>query len=180
MHAGLDKPAHSQAEILRHRRLASAVESDWRNRMVFYDGDERAFYQGLDGQTCDPLEAVFDPSCRTARKTHAEVAYNGDANSGADCAAGGACGYGVYRAGCEFMPLWNAWKCRSKESGGVTPARLIVESMDSDHTSRSLTPVALASGGYVDLLNGGWDHQTLTLTLLYPNPQPATLTLDLP
>ena len=32
--------------------------------------------------------------------------------------------------------------------------------MDSDHTSRSLTPVALASGGYVDLLNGGWDHQT--------------------
>ena len=67
-------------------------------------------------------------------------------------------------AGCEFMPLWNAWKCRSKESGGVTPARLIVESMDADHTSRSLTPVALASGGYVDLLNGGWDHQTLTLT----------------
>ena len=83
------------------------------------------------------------------------MAYNGDANSGADCAAGGACGYGVYRAGCEFMPLWNAWKCKSKESGGVTPARLIVESMDADHTSRSLTPVALASGGYVDLLNGG-------------------------
>ena len=53
------------------------------------------------------------------------------------------------------MPLWNAWKCKSKESGGVTPARLIVESMDADHTSRSLTPVALASGGYVDLLNGG-------------------------
>ena len=159
VHAGLDKPAHSQAEILRHRRLASAVESDWRNRMVFYDGDERAFYQGLDGLTCDPLESIFDPSCRTARKTHAEVAYNGDAHSGADCAAGGACGYGVYRAGCTFMPLWNAWKCKSKESGGVTPARLIVESMDSDHTSRSLTPVALASGGYVDLLNGGWDHQ---------------------
>ena len=168
---------------------------------------------------CDPSEAIFDPACRTARRTHAEVAYNGAANSGADCAAGGACGYGVYRAaacrgwvtalavmpqrmalarspephsrtwlgrphrcaergpyvchmcmvcamhmsyvpgaGCEFMPLWNAWKCKSKESGGVTPARLIVESMDADHTSRSLTPVALASGGYVDLLNGGWDH----------------------
>ena len=66
---------------------------------------------------CDPSEAIFDPACRTARRTHAEVAYNGDANSGADCAAGGACGYGVYRAGCEFMPLWNAWKCKSKESG---------------------------------------------------------------
>ena len=45
------------------------------------------------------------------------MAYNRDAPSGADCAAGGACGYGVYRAGCTFMPLWNAWKCKSKESG---------------------------------------------------------------
>ena len=111
MHAGLDKPAHSQAEILRHRRLASAVESDWRNRMVFYDGDERAFYQGLDDETCDPLEAIFDPSCRTARKTHAEVAYNGDADSGADCAAGGACGYGVYRtAACRGWVQPSQWR----------------------------------------------------------------------
>ena len=27
------------------RQLASATEADWRNRMVFYDGDERDFYQ---------------------------------------------------------------------------------------------------------------------------------------
>jgi hypothetical protein len=65
---------------------------------VFYEGDERAFYQGLDGaHVCDPTEAIFDPACRTARRTHAEVAYNGNANSGAECTAGGACGYGVYR-----------------------------------------------------------------------------------
>ena len=33
------------------RTLASQVEADWRNRMVFYQGDERAaFYQGLDGR----------------------------------------------------------------------------------------------------------------------------------
>ena len=75
---------------------------------------------------------------------------------------GGACGYGVYREGCEYVELWNAWKCTNASSGGVTPARLIIESMDADHTSRSLTPVALASGGYVDLLNGGWDHQAFT------------------
>ena len=41
----------------------------------------------------------------------------------------------------------------------MIPARLIIESMDEDHTSRSLTPVAVASGGYVDLMNAGWDHQ---------------------
>ena len=38
-------------------------------------------------------------------------------------------------------------------------ARLIIESMDADHKSRSLVPVALATGGYVDLMNAGWDHQ---------------------
>ena len=66
---------------------------------------------------CDPSEAIFDPACRTPRRTHAEVAYGGGGgSSAADCANGGACGYGVYRGvagnGCEFVPLWNAWKCR--------------------------------------------------------------------
>ena len=28
--------------------------------------------------------------------------------------------------------------------------------MDKDHTSRALAPVALATGGYVDLMNAGW------------------------
>ena len=38
------EPDFSLDEIRSHRQLASAVNSDWRNRMVFYDGDERAFY----------------------------------------------------------------------------------------------------------------------------------------
>ena len=34
VHAGRARPRFSHDEITRHRRLASAVESDWRNRMV--------------------------------------------------------------------------------------------------------------------------------------------------
>ena len=130
------------------RRLSSAVEADWRNRMVFYTGDERSFYQGNAGPVCDPYSAIYDPSCRTIRKTHHEVAYRG---------------YGTYRGWgvvgndqCQSVANFNAWRCRR---AALVPARLLVESMDSDHTSRSLTPVALASGGYVDLMNAGWSHQ---------------------
>ena len=36
VHAGRARPRFSHDEITRHRRLASAVESDWRNRMVRY------------------------------------------------------------------------------------------------------------------------------------------------
>ena len=39
----------------------------------------------LDGRVCPPTAAIFDPSCRTKRKTHREVAYKG---------------YGIYREGC--------------------------------------------------------------------------------
>ena len=53
VHAGRARPAFSHEEITQHRRLASAVESDWRNRMVFYQGDERAFYQGLDSRVSE-------------------------------------------------------------------------------------------------------------------------------
>ena len=101
------------------RQLASAVESDWRKRMVFYPGDERAFYQALDGKACDPASAIYDPSCRTIRKTHKEVAYRG---------------YGTYRGWgvegndqCESIDAFNAWRCKA---AALVPARLIVESMD--------------------------------------------------
>ena len=101
------------------RRVASATEADWRNRMVFYEGDERAFYQGLNGKACDPTSAIYDPSCRTIRKTHKEVAYRG---------------YGTYRGWgvvgddqCESVDAFNAWRCRR---AALVPARLLVESMD--------------------------------------------------
>ena len=147
-----EPPRFSVEQVLDHRRRASlqssATARDWRQRMVFYTGDERNFYQGLDGTTCSPDEAAFDPSCRTPRKTHKEVAYAGT--------GGYPDGYGTYREGCTFVAAWNAWSC-SKAS--LTPARLVIESMDADHKSRSLVPVALATGGYVDLMNAGWDHQ---------------------
>ena len=141
-------PTFTLDEILHHRRLSSAVLSDWKERMVFYTGDERNFYQGASSLACDPSEAAFDPSCRSPRKTHREVAYAGT--------GGYPDGYGVYRDGCTFMAAWNAWSCTNSS---LTPARLVIESMDADHKSRSLVPVALATGGYVDLMNAGWDHQ---------------------
>ena len=130
------------------RELQSATESDWRNRMVFYQGDERAFYQGLTGRACDPTSAIFDPACRTSRRTHREVAYNG---------------YGTFRGGevmgidCEESAAFHGHVCTNNT---MIPARLVIESMDGDHQSRSLTPVALATGGYVDLITGGWSHTT--------------------
>ena len=123
------------------RRTQSATEADWRNRMVFYTGDERNFYPGGTTRSCDPTSAILDPACRTSRRTHAEVAYRG---------------YWTYREGCTLVTAWNAWRCTA---ASLTPARLLIESLDEDHLSRSLTPVALASGGYVDLMNAGWDHQ---------------------
>ena len=136
----LDAAPDTASEEQAARRRLSATDADWRNRMVFYPGDERDFYLGEDGTACEASSALYDPACRTARRTHREVAYNG---------------YGTYRLGCTLNSEWNAWVC---DQGSLVPARLVIESMDEDHTSRSLVPVALASGGYVDLLNGGWDH----------------------
>jgi len=64
-------------------------------------------------------------------------------------------GWGVYRPGCEEKREWNGWLCNSTDA---RLARLIIESLDADSETRSLVPVAIASGGYVDLLNGGQDH----------------------
>ena len=52
----------------RGRQLASATEADWRNRMVFYPGDERDFYRGQSGIACEASSALYDPACRTPRK----------------------------------------------------------------------------------------------------------------
>jgi len=110
-----------------------------------YLGDESALFAG-DGTGCETTSAFYDPSCRVPRKTHAQVAYSG---------------YGVYRgepgSTCTLSSDWNAYVCPRSV---MTPMRMVIESMDEDHTSRTLVPVALASGGYVQLLNGGWDHQS--------------------
>jgi hypothetical protein len=65
-------------------------------------------------------------------------------------------GFGTFRTGCQDRSGdWNAWLC---PSSAVQPERLIIESLDGDTETRNVNPVALASGGYVHLLNGGKDH----------------------
>ena len=93
--------------------------------------------------SCDVSTALYDPACRTRERVPAEVAW---------------AGWGTYRGvsgsydTCELKPSWNAWEC---VQAIVKPARLVIESLDADTFSRSLVFTALASGGYVQLHNGG-------------------------
>ena len=67
---------------------------------------------------------------------------------------------GIYRGTnneCEYNSNWQAYKCH-----GIDHMMLIVESMDGDTEVRRLSPMAMYSDGYVDLINGpqdqGWCH----------------------
>ena len=121
-----DASAAAPPEVPSHRREM---------QMVWFEGDERALYPvGNDGSACTRDWAKFDPACGAVRRTHAETAYRG---------------YGSYREGCQIETSGTAWLCEAHQ---VVIARLVVESMDSDTETRVVVPVALASGGYVDLL----------------------------
>ena len=62
---------------------------------------------------------------------------------------------GVYNfKNCTWMSEWNAYQC----DDSVKYAMLSIESMDQDTETRRLSPVAVFSGGYIDLLNGPQDH----------------------
>ncbi|XP_076438726.1 fibrocystin-L-like isoform X2 [Babylonia areolata] len=62
---------------------------------------------------------------------------------------------GIYNFNnCQWMSTWNAYQC----GDSVKYALLTIESMDEDTETRRLSPVAVYSGGYVDLLNGPQDH----------------------
>jgi len=54
---------------------------------------------------------------------------------------------------CHFHSDWNMYKCR-----GMNYKMLIIESLDADSETRRLSPIALASNGYIDLINGPQDH----------------------
>ena len=144
-----------RGRALQRRQLLSAKIGDWRDRMVFFPGDEReTFYAGQTGRMCPPDAAIMDPACRVSRRTHREVAYNS---------------YGTFTKDCILDTAWNAWVCKKE---ALVPARLIIENMDSDFAfdvmdgdashqanhkrMRFITPATLATGGYVDFLNGGW------------------------
>ena len=62
-------------------------------------------------------------------------------------------GFGIPRTNCTLLNAWNAWKCPSSKY-----TRLVIESMDNDHEIRRISPVAVSSDGYTNLLNGCQDH----------------------
>jgi len=69
-------------------------------------------------------------------------------------------GFGIPRDGCTLINASNAWMCPSAKY-----TRLIIENMDKDHEIRRVSPVALSSDGYTNLLNGCMDHGDSTPSL---------------
>ncbi|XP_078617899.1 fibrocystin-L-like [Branchiostoma floridae x Branchiostoma japonicum] len=61
---------------------------------------------------------------------------------------------GIVRDGsCTYKSDWQGWECHD-----IDYEMLIIESMDADTELRRLSPVALHTGQYVDLVNGPQDH----------------------
>ncbi|XP_072425699.1 fibrocystin-L-like [Chiloscyllium punctatum] len=54
---------------------------------------------------------------------------------------------------CTYMPDWQSYKCF-----GLNYEILVIESLDPDSETRRVSPVALLTEGYVDLINGPQDH----------------------
>ncbi|XP_045661731.1 fibrocystin-L isoform X1 [Ursus americanus] len=54
---------------------------------------------------------------------------------------------------CKYIPQWQSYRCF-----GMEYAMMAIESLDSDTETRRLSPVAVVSNGYVDLINGPQDH----------------------
>ena len=61
---------------------------------------------------------------------------------------------GIYRGKtCDWKLDWNSYSCR-----GIDHLMMVMESLDADTEVRRLSPIGLAAGGYVDLINGPQDH----------------------
>ena len=54
---------------------------------------------------------------------------------------------------CIFNSDWNAYHCTD-----LNYKMLIIESLDEDTETRRLSPLGIASDGYIDLINGPQDH----------------------
>jgi len=76
-------------------------------------------------------------------------------------------GFGISRDGCTRMDAWNGWKCPNARY-----TRLVIESMDRDHEIRRISPVAVSSDGYTNLLNGCMDHGDSHFPLWHLNTFP--------
>lgn len=57
---------------------------------------------------------------------------------------------GIIRdSSCKYIPEWQGHRCF-----GMEYAMMVIESLDSDTETRRVSPVAIVSNGYVDLING--------------------------
>lgn len=54
---------------------------------------------------------------------------------------------------CTYMESWRMYKCTNMKY-----KMLMIENLDKDTETRRLSPIAVASQGYVDLINGPQDH----------------------
>uniref|UniRef100_A0A8C8ZFE9 Fibrocystin-L n=1 Tax=Prolemur simus TaxID=1328070 RepID=A0A8C8ZFE9_PROSS len=54
---------------------------------------------------------------------------------------------------CKYIPEWQSYECF-----GMEYTMMVIESLDSDTETRRLSPVAIVSNGFVDLINGPQDH----------------------
>ena len=54
---------------------------------------------------------------------------------------------------CVLNTDWNMYKCHD-----MMYKMFVIESLDADTETRRLSPIAVASAGYIDLINGPQDH----------------------
>ena len=115
---------------------------------------------------CDPTMAMYDPACRARKRAPYEVAYQGYGvfrgvyTAAASVSQAGALSSSrcVHQRQTSDISGWNAWLCSPQV---IVPSRLVIEVLDEDAYDRQVVPLALQTGGYVNLLNGGkswkWD-----------------------
>ena len=61
---------------------------------------------------------------------------------------------GVYRdEGCQYISEWQSYLCPETNHD-----MMIIESLDADTETRRISPVGLAAGGFIDIINGPMDH----------------------
>lgn len=63
---------------------------------------------------------------------------------------------GIYRGNtgqCEWKDAWTAYECHDLDH-----MAMVIESFDADTETRRISPVALYTDSYVDLVNGPQDH----------------------
>jgi hypothetical protein len=158
----------------RRRRLEEAYElANLSSELLsdaWLDGTSRRL-QGMEAakfvKPCDPTMAMYDPQCRARMRTPMEVAYQGyGIFRGAFSAAAVVSNVGTSALSrCvgkyvnnDGLSGWNAWLCSRTV---LEPARLIIEDEDETNFDKGVGPVALQSGGYVNLMNGGKSYDYL-------------------